>query len=804
MPSINLKPLFEKKHDPVTEILRDIFKDNNYALSCLGALSLGIGVSNSNIVNAQDDVEEVIVTASKKEQNIQDVAMSVQAISSAELDAKNIKSLEDIASLSPAVTFNNVGPGKSNFYIRGIADGSIMNSYAGTDATAALYIDEQPLTSAHLTPDLHIYDIERVEILSGPQGTLYGSSSTSGNIKIITKKPDSSGLDYGFDVEYGSIKKGATDNSLEAFINLPIGSHLAARLSAYDVNDGGWIDNMPSQYTYQNNGINTTINNYTDPYDVAERNYNDSSKEGTRFRVSGEFNKFNLDLSFLRQDSVYNGSYETDVTNDTQTALMPEHTNTRYSPEKYEDTFDQMSFTLSGNLTDDIDIVLTSSIFERDTEYTYDYASYVEYYYYAAYSYYVCNYYEYYGYYYIDINDCRDPRMTYAQSNDMERTATEIRISSNNESGFNWVLGAFQETNEKVTDVDYLQPGATFYSNGLSGTWWEADLDRKGEIQAIFGEAYIDINEKTQLTVGFRNYDQDMDLVASNGYYGDMQFGITNEEFKSSESGTIPKLNIKHNVSDDLMVYGTYSEGFRPSGVNRLRPSDPAPKTYDADYLESMELGFKSTMRDGKLIVNGALYTMDWNNYQTTTYDLELVAVAFVDNVGNAEVTGLELNVQYDINDTTSLTYYFNGVDATLAEDYFQNQSGTEELYASAGNRLSDVPESSHYISLDRDFYYGKNAGYFNIDYSYTGDRPNDYGDGAIVLPSYSQANLRAGLDFSNTSVEFYVNNLFDKNGYLSRYDDFESVGTSGYAGFGIRRTGSKPRVVGIRFRYRY
>ena len=91
-----------------------------------------------------------------------------------------------------------------------------------------------------------------------------------------------------------------------------------------------------------------------------------------------------------------------------------------------------------------------------------------------------------------------------------------------------------------------------------------------------------------------------------------------------------------------------------------------------------------------------------------------------------------------------------------------------------------------------------------NLDYSYTGDRANDYGDGAIVLPSYSQANLRAGLDFSNTSVEFYVNNLFDKNGYLSRYDDFESVGTSGYAGFGIRRTGSKPRVVGIRFRYRY
>ena len=224
MSRIQLKPLFEKKVDPLTSLLRDIFKDNNYAMSWLGALSIGIGVSNTNNVNAQDSVEEVIVTASKKEQNIQDVAMSVQAISSSELEAKNIKNLEDIASISPAVTFNNVGPGKSNFYIRGVSDGAIMNSYASPEATTALYIDEQPLTAASLTPDLHIYDIERVEVLMGPQGTLYGSSSTSGNIKIITKKPDPSGFDMGADVEYGSIEDGTNDKSLEAFINIPLGS----------------------------------------------------------------------------------------------------------------------------------------------------------------------------------------------------------------------------------------------------------------------------------------------------------------------------------------------------------------------------------------------------------------------------------------------------------------------------------------------------------------------------------------------------------------------------------------------------
>ena len=358
----------------------------------------------------------------------------------------------------------------------------------------------------------------------------------------------------GFDVEYGSINMGSNDNSLEAFVNLPIGSNIAARLSAYDVQDGGWIDNQPSSFTYRNNGINYTIDNTTEPYDVAGKDYNDSSKEGARLRIRGEFENFDLDLSFLTQDSVNNGSYETDILIDLQTARMPQRTNTRYAPEKYDDTFDQMSFTLSGSISDDIDVVLTSSIFERDTEYTYDYSSYVEYYYFAAYSYYVCNYYEYYGYYYIDINDCRDPRMTYSQGNSAERTATEIRVSSNNDSGFNWVLGAFQETNEKVTDVDYLQPGATFYSNGLSGTWWEADLDRTGEIEALFGEAYIDIGEKTQLTLGFRDYEQDMKLLASNGYYGDKQYGLIGGNFTSSESGTIPKINLKHNIKKKIYL----------------------------------------------------------------------------------------------------------------------------------------------------------------------------------------------------------------------------------------------------------
>ena len=159
-----------------------------------------------------------------------------------------------------------------------------------------------------------------------------------------------------------------------------------------------------------------------------------------------------------------------------------------------------------------------------------------------------------------------ESRMTYAQSNDIERKSTELRFQSNYESGFNWVLGAFQETNEKVTDVDYLQPGASF-PNGTSGTWWEADLDRKGDIDAIFGELYYDISDKTSLTFGLRSYDQSMHLKAVDGYYGALEYGLTDGDFNSSESGNIKKFSIKHDIGNNLMIYGNYSEGFRPSGV---------------------------------------------------------------------------------------------------------------------------------------------------------------------------------------------------------------------------------------------
>tara|TARA_X000000950_G_scaffold72512_1_gene90077 strand:- start:1171 stop:1776 length:606 start_codon:yes stop_codon:yes gene_type:complete len=201
---------------------------------------------------------------------------------------------------------------------------------------------------------------------------------------------------------------------------------------------------------------------------------------------------------------------------------------------------------------------------------------------------------------------------------------------------------------------------------------------------------------------------------------------------------------------------------------------------------------------------------MDWSDFQTTTYNPDLESVAFVDNVGDAEINGFELDITYLINDVTSVTAYFNSNDPTLSEDYYGDEG---VLTANAGNRLSNMPKSSYYLSLDRDIVLMGLPGFLNIDYSFVGDRFSTFenvssgSDIREVLPSYGLANMRLGVEMDNSIIEAYISNIADEDGYLSRYDDFAQAGdpaTSGYPGFGIRRTGTKPRVIGIRYRYRF
>ena len=774
-----LKPLFQKKADPLTILLKDIFKDNRNVMSYLGALSIGLGFSQTDSAFAEEDVEEVVVTASKREANLQDLPMAVQAITSEELEAKNISDFNDIANLVPSITVDDSGSGNSYFYIRGVSDGGFGNR-AGAQASTALYIDEQPLSTIGGNPDLHVYDIERVEILTGPQGTLYGSSSQAGTVRIITKKPNPDATELGFDVEYGNVHDGTPDRSLEAFVNLPLGNSSALRLSAYDIHSGGWLDNVETTQSWAYLGTHSN----SDYIDLKE-DYNSSDKEGVRLRFSNEFdNGLNLDISFLQQEYFSNGSWESDVAEGARKV-------SRYVPETFGDDFEQTSLTLSGPLTNNIDFTFTSSMFDRDIAYTYDYTQYV---YYGQYDYYSAYTYDY------DYYASTDPRVLYSQFDEFERTSNEFRVQSVTDSGFQWILGAFYEKNDHEYQTFYDWTGQLSSSlTVVDNRWWAQDNIRSDEQKAVFGEVTVPVSDKTDLTVGFRKYETDNVFDAKDGYFGYYEtdpnlgyVGRTNT-YKFDDSGVAPKFNLSHKPNEDLLLYATYSIGFRPSGINRTtgRTAELVPDTYTSDLLRNIEFGWKSSLADGKVTFNGLIYVMNWEDYQSTRYVYDLLTVAYVDNVGMATVQGAEVASYFNISDSFSMSLMANFNDPTMDDDLVDAEGS---VLGNKGNTLAYVPEKRFILTMDKDFVLAGKPAYFSLDSSYTGRRWADELN-TTPMPSYSMMNVRTGIDFGGgVSGELFVNNANDTRPVLGLYDDFGD----------LRLTSSQPRVIGIRIKYKY
>lgn len=778
---IVLKPLFHKKVDPLTKLLQEIFAENRFAMSYLGALAIGLGFSQPTKLIAQEDegVEEVVVTATKRESNVQDLPLSVQAITSEQLEAKNVKDFRDIANLSPSLIVDDSGSGNSYFYARGVSDGGFGNR-AGAQASTALYIDDQPLSTIGGNPDLHIYDIERVEILTGPQGTLYGSSSQAGTVKIITKKPSVDGTEFGVDVEYGDIHDGDSDRSFESFVNLPLGDRSAVRISAYDLHTGGWLDNVATTQDFTYLGTHSNA----DYIDLRE-DYNSSDKSGYRVRFATETeNGITFDLSFLEQDYHSDGSWEADINEGARKV-------SRYTPETFDDEFSQASLTMSGSLTESIDFTFTSSMFDRDIAYTYDYTQYVYYFgydYYAAYSYD----YDYYA--------STDPRVFYTQFDDFKRNSNEFRIQSTTDSGYQWILGAFFETNDHEYQTYYdflgqLSPSLTIVDN----RWWRQDNVREDEQKAIFGEVTIPASDKTDLTVGFRKYDTKNNFHAIDGYFGyaqtDPNLGFVGrtESYNFGDEGVAPRFNIAHRPNDNLMLYATYSEGFRPSGINRTtgNTAELVPDTYSSDLLKNMEVGFKSTLADGDVVLNGLFYSMNWEDYQATRYVYEYLTVAYVDNVGEATIQGAEIESYFNLSDSMSMSILANINNPTVDNDTFDIGG---DLVATKGNRLAYVPEQRLVITLDKDFVIAGLPAYFGLDYNYTGNRWADDAN-SLPMPSYSLMNTRVGVDFqSGTTAELFIRNVNDTDPVLGLYDDFSEY----------RKTSGQPRVIGVRVRYKF
>ena len=734
------------------------------------AIASAVLVSANTI--AQDDmmIEEVIVSAQKKSENLQNVPISVTTLSADELDSLNIKDFADYVLQLPAASAVQRRPGQGQIFMRGISDGGNVNQSLQGPAVA-IYLDESPVTMIGDNLDVHVYDIERVESLTGPQGTLYGAASQAGNLKIITKKP-SSEFDSGFNLSAESTRGGDGSTMVEGFVNIPLSQNAALRFVGFNDRDGGFIDSVNDSITYPVSGITRSNEVFV------EDNFIDAVKDGYRAALRVDLSEnWKLDVNYMGQETSTNGVWHHNPDE------LGEYNVSRFYDDKTHDEWTRFSATVTGDLGF-ADLTFTTSSLERDFEVLSDYSHY-------SIDGYVEGYYTCYEYYF---GPCVDPSIQFENDTHQEYDTTEVRLSSKEGEKFNWIIGAFQT--ENVTEYDSqwhvpaINPAAAV--PGSDDLYYQTDQVRAEDESAVFGELYYQINDKMELTLGHRKFDNETTLKGFVGtvFWPNYILGSStrsdNVNSKYDGSDSISKINLSYQVDNNSMLYITRSEGYRPGGANR---TSQLGATYDADFLTSTEFGFKSISMDGRLRLNGAMYQMDWDDIQLGWFDSSISLLGLVDNIGKANSNGFEIDAKYILSDTVTVAVGYANNEAVLKEDYVLR--GVVE--AKDGQDLPFTPETKYNVTINVDT--GETSS-LQFNYVYVDEMWNDlFYDDREMQDSYGIANLSFTTQVGeNSTMQIYMDNIFDEVAQL--YINSEDIQRL--------TTVNRPTTVGVKFSWNY
>ncbi|GAB4193592.1 MAG: TonB-dependent receptor [Wenzhouxiangellaceae bacterium] len=787
-------------------------------------------------------LETLVVTSRKAEENIQETPVTVQALGEATLDELDIGNFDDFVTYLPNITSGSRGPGQSTVFIRGLAIQPItvlLSGAQGTSPNVAIYLDEQPVTAPGRNLDVYVTDLERVEVLPGPQGTLFGASSQAGTIRYITNKPVINEFDAGIKSSLSFTKDGDPSNSVEGFLNMPFGDKFAARLAFYNVDNGGYIDNVASEFTLDP-AINpdsavtglpddTTYETASNAA-LAEDNFNDSSYQGLRLGLYYEFNPdWNLLIQNTYQDLEADGVFDYDPEiGDLDVA--------RFFPDELDDQFNQTTWTLQGRLGA-LDLVYTGGYLTRDIEQSVDYTGYNNAG--AFIAYYTCTYTnpDYIVNYgispeFITPNrQCLDPVKGFKGQQDHTRNTHEFRLSTPRDERLRAVVGVFYDDLEIETQDDYFYlatPDLGFAPNAPlstannindavrpAGVAFFNDITRTEEQIAFFGEVTYDIvPDMLSFTAGLRYYNLDSDFTGSSNFAnGIFQGSVDSDRGRDydrsgghtpeplNQEDVIPKFNLSYTPADGYLFYATYSEGFRPGGFNRggglasINPDFPTVETtYETDDVKNYELGWKTLLLDNSLIFNGSAYFIDWTDIQTSRFDPENVSIlTFIENAADAEIKGVEADLTWRA--TNNLTFFaglsFNDTELTSVDAQIVE-------IAPVGSRLPLTPKFQGSLRARYEWSFDSDL----LDYGYVqaGVRYAGSSFSSIVAEErrrqddYTLANFSIGVNKDSWGVEFFINNLTDERAqlFINNQDDIERITTV------------RPRTFGFNVSYRY
>ncbi|HEY1890525.1 MAG TPA: TonB-dependent receptor [Steroidobacteraceae bacterium] len=849
----------------------------------------------------------VVVTAQRRSENIQDVPISMQALASQTLQQLNIVTFNDYVKYLPNVTAANNGPSQSEIFMRGVSAGSQPSQGSGSTGlwpNVAVYLDDQSVQLPNRNLDIYAVDLQRIEVLEGPQGTLFGAGAEAGVIRYITNKPELDVTSASVDAGYGTTAHGSTNSELSAVLNLPlITGRLAARAVVYDAQQGGYIDNVPAIFTRKNTdtGIHyagypatdgqcpdgqpnsgwcvppgsPTVSNEA----VTGRAINPVSYQGARlealYKVSDDWD---LLMTQSYQDIDSQGVFYQQPYASNGAPLGPLEV-TLFNNAHDKDRFEDTAWTVHGKVGF-LDFVYTGGYLDRNVEQVGDYTNYAR----GVYA----DYYQCYGPG-SAVNPltptCFSPSATWHSVERNVHEQHEVRLSTPDDWRWRTIGGVYYEDNvlDDQTGWQYKTipactssgaagtpgntgclsdvgtfPGTTVQNPGVLGdntSFYQDELRQVRQIAFYFSASYDLVPHRLTLTGGIRHFrflNSDAGSVLSSfgcfqaglppgGCQSASSYKLNAEHLSNTEDGNRVRANLTWHVRPDLMLYYTFSQGFRPGGFNQnggaLHGDGPdgvaqyvVPTSYASDSLTNNEIGWKTLLLDHRVQWDGAVYYDNWDDAQVNFFDPSVVGNLFYDTNGqNFLIKGIEtsLAVRVSADLTVQGAVDWNESSQTNSPALIDNNRASagygrvisqvcsgggctpvSNPFGPIGAPSADSPPMQFSLRARYQWHIGGyspyvQAGVMHTDHAFSqaGANPLISSGGSLTTsrgrfenPAYSTVDAAVGVSYGSWHLDAHGENLGNSNA-----STFTSADQ-----FIVEQTPVRPRVIDLSFGYEF
>jgi iron complex outermembrane receptor protein len=737
-------------------------------LALLAAALPGVAQTTGNNDSALQ-LQEVVVTATKRESTVQNTPMSITAVTGEDILERGIADFSGIIQSVPGVAMRTSGPGQTEVEMRG------MTSAGGNSSTVGFYLDDTPLTApanaqnGKVVIDPNLYDLNRVEVLRGPQGTLYGSGSMGGTIKLVPNAPDPSQFAASAQLTPSYTDGGGFNHAENAMMNLPLANSLALRIVASESHDSGWIDRnvlADGQFPLETNNLQTRGNVLAAPIAQRYGDVNDVENDSVRAAILWKpIDGLSIAPSVLYQHSEQGGLTQIDSNPGTDAHYQPFN-----SPEPYSDRISIGSLSVQYALPW-FDVTSATSRWVRETTLHQDGTE--EFQWALSTPTAILPLYPAEG-------GIGPTSPTPVENDSSAQWSEEIRLTSTGDTTFKWIAGYFYQEFNSCYCEQVLIPGAVD-AFGIANAFTQRQVTYIDQ-RAFFAELSYQLTSQLKATAGLRRYSyhSEVDTTVSGFVSATGSDAVQTSASPESNQGVNPKFDLSYEFSKDLLTYATVAKGFRPGGGNQPIPVTgalgdtceadlqtshnttnfvPAPLQFGPDTVWSYELGEKARALDRRVTLNSALYFEKWGG---TQQNVPLpCGYPYTANAGTAHIYGAEFELTALL--LPSVTFTANG-----AYTHATFVVGSTEAGITPGTRVQDIPERTLSTSLAyRHELTGDLSLVTRLENDYVGAR-TDVTYTVNNLPSYDLTNFRAGVQAGHWSAVAFVRNLTNERAYLS------------------------------------